>query len=170
MKLLLTSFLSVSLLAACGGSKTPAVVGQVASGALPAGHYGCRITQSDFAYPFYACDVTADGGALMLEKIEGQMRLKGTVTLAADGSLAFTGDLWCTWDESCKGAVAGTLAVVDGGWEGVLPEHAMADGQMMPALTFTLMRESVLESAGGKRYGGYGDGGWENVATPTVGE
>ncbi len=165
MKLAYLSLFSCSLLA-CGGAKAPAT-GPIAAGGLPLGNYGCRITQGGFAYDFYACEVKQDGASLMIEKIEGQMRLKGTITPAADGSLAIAGDLWCTWDESCKGAVAGSLAIVDGGWEGVLPEHAMADGQMMPALTFTLMRESVLESAGGKRYGGYGAGGWQNVATPT---
>lgn len=149
---------SALALVACGGGKAPA---KVPTPSVAAGHYGCRITQGGYAYPFYACDLTAHEDHLMIEKIEGQMKVKGMLTPAADGSLAFSGDVTCDWDQNCNGQVSATLVAIDGGWEGELPAHPMADGGTMPPLTFTVLRESVLESAGGKRYGDYGAAGWE---------
>lgn len=162
MKLLAFPVLALAL-AACGGAKKPAaVVGEHASaGGLPLGHYGCRITQGGYAYDYYACDVREEGGALVIEKIEGQMRFKARIEPEGDASLAFDGEVWCTWDEGCKGTVTGNLPETEGGWEGTLPEYKMASGEMMPPMTIAIVHESVLSSAGGARYGGYGDGGWK---------
>lgn len=163
MKLLAVSVVPFTLaLAACGGAKSPAATAgdHASAAAVPLGHYGCRITQNGYAYDYYACDVRQEGGALIVEKIEGQMRFKGTLTPEGDGSLGFEGDVWCTWDD-CKGSVTGNLTTVDGGWEGTLPAHPMTDGQTMAELSISLLHESVLQSAGGARYGGYGDGGWK---------
>jgi hypothetical protein len=156
---LVPSFALVAALAACGGSRSK--VGEPTADAVPTGHYGCRITQGGWAYDFYACDVRKEGGALVIEKIEGQMRFKGTISPADAGALAFRGEVWCTWDEGCKGSTSGTLAAVDGGWEGVLEAYPMASGDSMSPMTIAVYRESVLESAGGTRYGGYGEGGWK---------
>lgn len=149
---------SLLALAACG-SKAPAT--QAPTVTVAAGHYGCRITQGGYAYGFFACDIAAHGDHLMIEKIEGQMKVKGMLTPGADGSLAFSGEVTCDWDATCNGQVTATLLAIDGGWEGELPAHPMAGGGTMSPLTFTVLREAVLESAGGKRYGDHGAGGWE---------
>ena len=158
---LLQSLALAGALAACGGAKQSASPGPSTTEAVPAGHYGCRIILNGWAYDFYACDVRREGDALVIEKIEGQMRFKGTLAPDGGGSLVFAGDVWCTWDEGCKGSSTGRLDPMDGGWEGMLAPYATAGGDTMPPMTITLMREAALESAGGARYGGYGEGGWK---------
>ncbi|MBK9032784.1 MAG: hypothetical protein IPL61_16195 [Myxococcales bacterium] len=130
------------------------------------GRYACQIEQAGFRYPLYACELKSDHGRLRLVKAEGQMHLDGVVTPGVAGGFAWRGEVSCTWDPGCVGAVDAEFIPIDGGvgWEAHLPPHPIASGDTMAPMVVTIITEVTAAGQGGVRYGGYGSGGWTGGA------
>lgn len=158
----------LGLVIGCGGAKGPGAVdnrGGGGGGAAWIGHHACSIEQGGWRYTLYACDIRDEGGTLVLEKTEGQMRLRGTIAPDAQGGFTWKGEVWCTYTDECKGPVEATFVATDGGgWEAHVPAYPMATGDTMAPMVVTIVPEATVLAAGGKRYGAYGEAGWEGGA------
>ena len=157
-------------LAACGGaSATPPPIGNKGAGAAAAalvGRYACQLTLGGWQYPLYACEIRSDRGHLVLEKLEGQMHLRGEVTPDGAGGFGWRGDVTCDWEPACRGEATAAFVALPGaiGWEGHAPPHAIASGDTMGPVGITIYTEAYVAGQGGERYGAWGEAGWNGGA------
>jgi hypothetical protein len=119
------------------------------------GPYWCAIDDAGYEYARYPCLIKQVRGRLMLAKLGGQQRIRGRITLDADG-FEFVGELYCPWGD-CTEPMRGRFhAIGRGGFKGTLNgplDHRAAAGmvvQLIPA---------PANAFGGSAYGGdgYGD-------------
>lgn len=160
--------LAVVVAAACGGASPPPSIGNrgAVDTARWVGRYACQFTMGGWQYPLYECDIRSDHGRLTLEKVEGQMHLRGEVVPDADGGFAWQGEVTCDWAPGCTGRVAGRFVALPGGigWEAHLPPHATVDGATLGPMVVTVYTEDHVAGQGGVRYGAYGQAGWNGGA------
>jgi hypothetical protein len=146
---------SIVLAAACGHAREqPARLSNHAPGAEPgglvAGDYACRIDEGGYRYPPFHCVVAARGDQVVLEKVEGSVRFRGTVTRHGDG-FAFDGELYCPWGD-CTEKVHSVFAADGGG-----AYHGTVTSLQSGPATVTL--RYAPGGYGGDGYGGLGYGG-----------
>ena len=121
-----------------------------AAGALAVGDYACRIEEGGYQYPPFHCVVARRPEGLWLEKVEGSVRFRGTVTAQGDG-FAFDGEQYCPWGD-CTERVHTVFAPVGGAsYRGTMT--SAQSGPSTVTLTF------VPGGYGGDGYGGAGYGG-----------
>jgi hypothetical protein len=144
-------------LAACGHAPVePQVLSNRAPGAdrggPPGGDYACRIDEGGYRYPPFRCVIASRGGRVTLEKVEGSVRFRGTVTPVADG-FAFDGELYCPWGD-CTERVHSVFAA-----DGSGAYHATIESLQSGPARVTLRYTPRFHAIGGDGYGGAAYGG-----------
>ncbi len=152
-------FVSLSVLAACGGKSSPATTTGGGGGGAPAvgpapGIHGCSFTTSDgYTFGPHRCDVIA-GDPVRVEKLSGMELFSGT--LAASGAGAtLTAEGTCEpRSDTCGTSFVVELAREGDAWRG----KVVTDGQdwWLAHATFEI---TDLAGYGGDSYGGDGYGG-----------
>jgi hypothetical protein len=134
----------------------------VATGTVPSGDYACRIDEGGYRYPPFHCIISARGGRTFLEKVEGSVRFRGTITARGDG-FAFDGELYCPWGD-CTEKVHSNFAA-----DGPGAYHGTVDSlQSGPAtVTLSYVPGGYAAGLGGDGYGG-GGYGYGGAASPGV--
>ncbi|MBL8627155.1 MAG: hypothetical protein JNK64_38045 [Myxococcales bacterium] len=153
--------------AACGGASTAPAIGNQGGGAgALVGRYACQLTIAGWQYSLYACEIRSDHGRLVLEKLEGQMHVRGEVAPDGAGGFRWRGEVTCDWADGCRGEAAATFVALPGGigWEGHAPPHATASGDTMGPIVMTIYTEAYVAGQGGERYGAWGAAGWNGGA------
>jgi hypothetical protein len=114
----------------------------------PSGAYWCTIDDETFDGRRYACEIRRIHGTLMLGKLSGEVRIRGSVS-ARDEGFAFDGEVYCTWTD-CTRQLRGVFEPAgQGAYLGTFPDDAMIV-RLVPA---------PANAFGGAGYGGsaYGD-------------
>ena len=92
--------LALACVAACGGARHEAAIGNSAAPRerdLTAA-YLCSIEDGGYHYPKMPCVVKNVGGKYVLAKLAGSQRFRGEVRLVGDG-FTFDGEYFCPWGD-----------------------------------------------------------------------
>ncbi len=152
---------------ACGGATPAPAIGNQGGGVgALVGRYACQLTIAGWQYPLYACEIRSDHGRLVLEKLEGQMHVRGAVVPDGAGGFGWRGEVTCDWTDACRGEATATFVALPGGigWEGHAPPHPTASGETMGPIVMTIYTEAYVAGQGGERYGAWGAAGWNGGA------
>lgn len=150
----------LALLAACwtgkGGESTAPGPSLEASKRDVTGPYWCSIDDAGYEYPRYPCVIKKVGDKLMLAKLGGSQRIRGTIELDGRDGFAFMGELYCPWGD-CTEQMRGRFRPTGkGGFKATLNgplDHSDEGGMIV------LLVPAPANAFGGGGYGGdaYGD-------------
>jgi hypothetical protein len=120
------------------------------------GPYWCSIDDSGYEYPRYPCVIKQVDDKLVLAKLGGSQRIRGTITPDQHDGFTFVGELYCPWGD-CTESMRGRFRPAGkGGFKGTL-DAAIGPGA---GETMTVhMIPAPANAFGGAGYGGdgYGD-------------
>jgi hypothetical protein len=118
------------------------------------GYYYCSIDSDGYDYPRFACTIRKVGTNLVLAKLGGSQRIRGTIKLDDRDGFTFAGELYCPWGD-CTEPLHGRFKPVGrGGYKGTFNEDSMIVRlEPAPANAFG------GDGYGGDAYAGYGYGG-----------
>ena len=135
-----------------GNAPTPVSAPQLERGARDvSGPYWCSIDNNndEAERELYPCAIKQVGSHLMLAKLAGDQRLRGTITLEDDGGFTFVGEAYCV-DDDCNQPLHGRFKPVGRGrFTGSFRE----DDSMILHLRPAPANAFAGASYGGARYG-----------------
>jgi hypothetical protein len=128
------------------------------------GGYWCSI-DSGGQYPKYPCVIKKVGDGLVLAKLGGSQRIRGTIKLDGNDGFTFVGELYCPWGDCTESLHGKFRPAGKGGFRGTFREDAMIV-HLTPAPTSAFGGASYGGDEYGMMFGGTEYGGFGYASTP----